>query len=123
MAGSKEAAVPRKKKAPAEKQEKEATVQAAPDLIPPPPQNGQAKAEESPAFLAAVKARAAEVARECGLKEPFLLTGPDRVDYPERGHGYIVVVKEETGRQRMGSARFDAEGQHRYWSLDGIVTG
>ena len=113
----------RKKKASAPEQ-KEATVQAAPDLVAPPPQNGQAKApEETPAFLAMVKARAVDVAKECGLREPFLLGGPDRVDYPVRGHGYVVTVKEQAGKQRMGTARFNSEGEHRYWSQDTLITG
>lgn len=116
----------RKKKvqAPEKQKKEEETVQTAPDLVAPPPQNGQAKAaEDPPELLAMIKARAVEVAKECGLREPFLLGGPDRVDYPQRGHGYIVTVKEQTGKGRMGSARFNSEGEHRYWSQDSLITG
>ena len=95
-----------------------------PPAMAAPPLNGQqAHVEESPALMATIKARAVEVAKECGLKEPFLLGGPDRVDYPVRGHGYVVTVKEETGRGRMGTARFNSEGEHRYWSQDTLITG
>jgi len=112
----------RKKKVAAPEQKKEEkTVQTAPDLVAPPPQNGQT--QDTPEFLATIKARAVEVAKECGLREPFLLGGPDRIDYPQHGHGYIVTVKEQAGKGRMGSARFNSEGEHRYWSQDSLITG
>jgi hypothetical protein len=120
----------KKKKGPAQKDPEPPKAEApgkeptmTQQLIETPPQNGAAQPVESPEFIAGIKAKAADIARECGLREPFLLTGPDRVNYPVRGHGYVVVVKEQSGKQRMGSARFNAEGEHRYWSLDGIVTG
>lgn len=78
---------------------------------------------ESPVFLEKIRVDAIEWASECGLKPPFMVNGPDRVNYPRYGHGYVLTIKEETGRERLGSARFNSDGARTYWSLDGIVTG
>lgn len=66
---------------------------------------------------------AIEWAKECGLKSPFTVGGPERVNYPRYGHGYVVTIREDTGKQRQGSARFTSDGAQSYWCLDGIVTG
>jgi len=93
-----------------------------PPAPPPPPSNEPAKIE-SPTFLAKIRVDAIEWARECGLKPPFTVNGPERVGYPKEGHGFIVTINEETGKRRLGSARFNSKGDPTYWSLDGIVTG
>ena len=107
--------------------EAQALPSAPPNLNPPAapaplPPSDFAKIE-SPAFLEKIRASATLWAKECGLKPPFIVSGPERVDYPKKGHGYVVTIKEETGRQRLGSARFNSNGAPTYWSLDGIVTG
>lgn len=88
--------------------------------LPPPKERARI---ETPAFLEKICADAIEWAKECGLKPPFRVNGPDRVEYQREGHGYVVTIKEETGKQRLGSARFNSNGTPTYWSLDGIVTG
>jgi len=102
---------------------------SSPPLVPtppatpaPPPHNYPAKIE-SQAFLDRIRVDAIEWAKECGLKPPFTVNGPEQVDYRKEGHGYVVTIKEETGKQRLGSARFNSNGAATYWSLDGIVTG
>src|SRR6266852_2725735 len=90
--------------------------------LEPPPPGDQAKIA-SPAFLEKVRVDAIEWAKECGLKPPFAVDGPERVNYPRQGHGYVVTIREDTGKRRQGSARFTSEGAPSYWSLDGIVTG
>ena len=79
--------------------------------MPPAPPDAPGEIE-SPAFL-----------QKIGLKPPFTVNGPDRVSYPKAGHGYVLTVQEDAGKQRLGSARFNSKGDPTYWSLDGIVTG
>lgn len=89
------------------------------------PQDGVATAvpePPSPSMDALLKA-AITWAQECGLNGPFNVTGPERVDYPRHGHGYAVTVKEQTGKGRMGTARFTAEGKTSYWSMDTFTSG
>jgi hypothetical protein len=93
-----------------------------PAVLAPPPPNDQAKFE-SPAFLEKVRRDATLWAQECGLKPPFTVNGPERVNFSKGGHGYEVTIKEDSGKQRQGSARFNSKGASTYWSLDGIVTG
>ena len=73
--------------------------------ITPPPPSDQAKIA-SPAFLEKVRVDAIEWAKECGLKPPFTVDGPERVNYSRYGHGYVVTIREDTGKRRLGSARF-----------------
>ncbi len=96
--------------------------QAPPAALAPPLRNDQAKIE-SPEFLEKVRVDAIQWAKQCGLKPPFTVNGPERVAFPREGHGYVVTLREETGKQRLGSARFNSKGASTHWSLDGIVTG
>lgn len=93
-----------------------------PAPLAPPPPNDPAQIEW-PAFLDKIRVEAIEWAKGCGLKPPFTVNGPERVDYRKEGHGYVVTIEEETGKQRLGSARFNSNGTPTYWCLDGIVTG
>ena len=89
----------------------------------PEPSTGQLLIPEaSKASMEAIRDKAAAWAERSGLKPPFSMTGPDRVDFPERGHGYVIVVQEAAGDSpRMGTARFDADGRPTMWSIDGIA--
>ena len=93
-----------------------------PAALAPPSSNDPAKID-SPAFLEKVRLAAIEWAKECGLKPPFTVNGPERVNYPREGHGYVVSIREDTGKQRLATARFTSAGAPSYWSLDGLVTG
>ena len=96
--------------------------QAAPAAaLAPPSDNGHSK--ETPEFLSGILNNAGAWAEECGLKKPFDLSGPDRVNYPRHGHGYVVTVKEQSGKQRAASARYTSEGVRGYWSVDTLITG
>ena len=90
---------------------------------PSPPPARNPAAVESKEFMEKIRADAIRWARECGLSPPFTVSGPERVDYPREGHGYVVTLEEREGRERLGSARFNSTGATTYWSLDGIVTG
>lgn len=76
---------------------------------------------ENPAFLAQIRERAIAWAKRCGLKPPFTVTGPERVEYPQEGYGYTVLVQETTGKERLGTARFSSTGRETYWTVDGVV--
>lgn len=84
------------------------------------PLNGEAHLSE--AIL-----KSAEVwAIECGLRGPFDLAGPDKVDYPQHGYGFVVLVSELNpykpgARVRMGTARFTDQGERAMWTIDGSV--
>lgn len=100
-------------------------------LVAPELPTGEIKATVTPMFrepekpvsLEWLREEGKKWAEECGLRPPFMVTGPDRVDYPRYGYGYAMTVKEETGKGRLGTARFDQFGERSYWSIDGIVTG
>jgi hypothetical protein len=96
---------------------------STPPAAPAPLPTSDPTKIESPAFLEKIRADATLWAKECGLKPPFIVNGPERMNYPKMGHGYVVTIKEETGKERLGSARFNSNGAPTYWSLDGIVTG
>lgn len=66
---------------------------------------------------------AEEWATRNGLKGPFTLTGPEVVSYPRSGFGYLVLVHENNGQARLGSARFDAAGKRSMWTMDGVYGG
>ena len=97
-------------------------VQASATVLVPPHVNGQAKTDP-PELLARIRQDVVEWAKECGLRPPFNVSGPDRVNYPRQGHGYAATIKEETGKARMGSARYTSTGDRSYWTIDGLVTG
>jgi len=107
--------------------EPQARPSALPNPTPPdplaPPLPGDPAKGDSMAFLDKIRADAILWAQECGLKPPFTVNGPERVAFPKEGHGYVVTIKEETGKQRLGSARFNSNGAPSYWSLDGIEAG
>lgn len=88
-------------------------------VLPVPPGGYRASTPDPP--VAALKAEAESMARECGLKGDLLLVGPERVEYPQHGHGYVVVVREKNGHQRSGTVRLTAEGKKSYWTMDGNV--
>jgi hypothetical protein len=92
---------------------------ATPSSEPP----RDAEEVESPEFLEKIRADAIRWAKDCGLSPPFTVGGPERVSYPRSGYGYVVTLKEEKGKERLGSARFNSSGAPTYWSVDGIVTG
>ncbi len=112
----------RKKKKEEEPSVETSTAQAPVPVVPLPPPNGQSKTDP-PEFLARIRRDVIEWAKECGLKPPFNVSGPDRVEYPRQGHGYAATIQEETGKCRMGSARYTSAGDRSYWTIDGIVTG
>lgn len=58
-----------------------------------------------------------------GLKGPFRLDGPDRQDFPKRGYGYVVQVREQGGKQRMVTLRYTNDGKRSFWQMDGMITG
>jgi hypothetical protein len=67
-----------------------------------------------------LRATAIQWATECGLRPPFTVNGPEKVDYPQYGHGYVVHITEQRpGKSRMGTARLTSEGNPAFWSLDG----
>lgn len=91
---------------------------AAPVRTPPQP--------PSPPSMDTVKQQAIEWATKCGLRPPFAVNGPEKVDYPQWGHGYVVHLQETlptNGRCRMGTARFTWDGTPSYWSVDGGPVG
>lgn len=117
----------KRKKQPAKKEEGqmelvplvvlEPLVQEPPPLPPPAPE-----------FLATLKEDAIRWASECGLRPPFQVSGPDRVLYPEKGHGYIVTMNEigrpkPEARCRIGTARYTSEGRRGMWTIDGTPSG
>lgn len=71
--------------------------------------------------MSLVRTRAVEWAIECGFNKDLDVSGPDRVNYPREGHGYVVVLHERNGKQRMATARFDSRGNRSYWTIDGHV--
>lgn len=103
---------------------------AAEGVLPPPAPNGRHHAPEEaaapsvpPPDPGSLLRDAAEWATECGFKSPFTLTGPEETLFPRHGHGYVVTVHETSGRNRMGTARFNAEGRRAMWTMDGAYTG
>jgi hypothetical protein len=95
---------------------------ASPAPIPFPPPRDPEKVD-SPEFLETIRVKATQWAQECGLRPPFTVGGPERVNYPKQGHGYVVTLRENEGKERLGSARFSSSGAPTYWSVDGIATG
>lgn len=92
------------------------------DELPPPPP----KAEPVPEVIVsldAVREDGIQWATECGLKPPFTVNGPEREDFRVQGHGYTMTISEQTGKGRLGTARYTHQGKRSYWSIDGIVTG
>jgi len=105
----------------------EATPAAAPPettraQVPPSPGHPDEN-PDSPEFLRQIQEDGIRWAGECGLHPPFGVNGPERVEYPRAGHGYVVTIQEEEGKRRLGTARFNARGEPTYWSLDGILSG
>lgn len=62
-------------------------------------------------------------AKDCGMKDPLYCEGPTKENFPQRGYGFVFIVQEKVGKQKMATARYDARGRRSYWSMDGIVTG
>jgi hypothetical protein len=69
--------------------------------------------------LELIRERALSWARENGLKGELDAQGPERVNYPVWGHGYVVTLRERDGQQRLATARFDHEGNPSFWTMDG----
>lgn len=70
-----------------------------------------------------IKGDAEKWAKDCGLKDPLQVEGPNKEIFKSNGCGYVFIVQEKTGKNRMATARYNAKGQRSYWSMDGIVTG
>lgn len=106
-----------------------------PEAVPSSPEGGNqapiAKKEEilvqttlvapSAELLTEILKSATDWAKECGLREPFNLSGPTKIDYPQRGYGFNVVIQEAGDAKRLGTARFTAEGKRSLWTRDGTV--
>lgn len=73
---------------------------------PPPPDPG------------ALMADAIAWALESGFRGSIHADDPTRVDFPQRGHGYVIALREQTGQGQMATARFTAEGRRAMWTLD-----
>lgn len=100
-------AKPRKRKPPA----------PVPLVVPIAPGEKEPGAEPEPP-MSLIRTRAVACAIECGLDKDLDVGEPQRVDYPQHGHGYMVTVQERGAKRRMGTARFDAQGRLAYWTLD-----
>lgn len=87
--------------------------------IQPIGKNGTAAGAEP--SLSAIREKALVWAHENGLQGELRVQDVERVSYPLWGHGYVVLLQEKTGRERSATARFDAEGNASYWSMDGNV--
>lgn len=68
-----------------------------------------------------VMERAEKWAAESGFVAPVEVSVPEVEKYPKRGHGYVVQVREKTGRERKATAHFTAGGDPSLWTLDGRV--
>lgn len=66
-----------------------------------------------------IRDRALAWARENGLQGEIDAQEPERVNYPVRGHGYVVTLRERDGKQRLATARFDYAGEPSFWTMDG----
>lgn len=70
-----------------------------------------------------LRIKAAEwAAREHGLRAPFEVSEPERVEFPG-GYAFTVTVRETephpgTGKRRAGTAQFDRTGRPVMWNLD-----
>lgn len=109
------------------KRKKKETAPAAVQILEGPT-NGQSAAappppSSPPPSMEDIRNAAVSWATQAGLYPPFNVNGPERVDFPQHGHGYQVVIREEAGKQRMGTAKFTSEGKPDFWQVDGIVTG
>lgn len=115
----------RKKKGGPEAPPPAAPAAAPPPQAPtePPPQAPAEKPPEPEPDMEEILKDAERWAAESGLKPPFMLTGPERTPYPQRGHGYMVTVHEKAGRCRMGTARFSSSGRRSMWTIDGAYAG
>lgn len=120
----------RKKKVVEEKKAEEGVPMEQTPLVVPVEsvgQNGTAPVPEPvpevPGVRNAIHDDAMVWAIECGFTGTLFVNGPERVDYPREGYGYCVTIKEQDGKQRLGSARYTSSGVRSYWSIDGIVTG
>ncbi len=78
---------------------------------------------EDQATLAKIKEDAGKWAVECGLNSDLHMTGPSIEKYPKSGYGYVVNVKERSGKGRMGTARYDKKAVRSFWTIDGMITG
>lgn len=102
--------------------EAEIAAQKARVLATAAPANGNgnrhaAPAPEPPApEPAAILEKAVAWARECGLRGEIRTEGPSRVDYPQRGHGYTVLLVDAASQ--VGTARFTSAGARDMWTLD-----
>lgn len=69
----------------------------------------------------ALRKDAGALAEECGLKRPFVVGAVERVDFPGHGHGYSVHVRESEGFERLGMARYAADGSRTMWTIEGCM--
>jgi hypothetical protein len=68
-----------------------------------------------------VMERAEKWASESGFKGVLEVSVPSVEKYPQRGHGYVVQVREKGGKERMATAHFTSKGEPSLWTLDGKV--
>jgi len=56
------------------------------------------------------------------LASPLDVSRPERIDYPVSGHGYSIVIREQEGKQRLATAKFNADGSRALWTMDNAGT-
>jgi hypothetical protein len=72
------------------------------------------------AVFALTELRARAWAKECGFQEPITIGQPEVIAYPKEGFGIHVHVDGTlSGKPAMATARFSAEGDPRYWTVEG----
>lgn len=91
-----------------------------PLMVDIPPGAGSPFGPEDPA-PGIIRDKALAWAHENGLQGDLDAQGPERVNYPVRGHGYVVTLRERNGKQRLATARFDSEGKPSFWTMDGRI--
>jgi hypothetical protein len=98
-------------------------VEAGRSACPPGPGQAAVAAHVEPPELPqekinALMLKAAEWAYDCGFIGKLAVDEPVKMKYPLWGHGWSVLVREETGKGRRGTCRFNAAGERSYWSID-----
>lgn len=61
--------------------------------------------------------------RECGFSGQFRIEGPNVEKFPRFGYGYVVMVRELEGKQRLATAKYTNDNKRAFWQLDGLITG
>lgn len=82
---------------------------------------GDMPARNKAAMGAALVVMATNWARECGFSGDLIASEPEEVSYPGKSHGFVVKVRENSGKQRSGTAWFNMYGDPSMWTVDGKV--